>query len=419
MNLEKIYNDLYFFTDFENFEKRFKELIKYFHKYFGNNDEKIYYFSVPGRVELIGNHTDHNHGKVIATSINLDAVAIARKIPDNIIKIYSVEFDRVFEVDIDELNIKEEEKNSTNALIRGIVAGFRRNNKIIGGFEAVVSSQVMVGSGLSSSAAFEVLIGKILSVFYNNDELLDIFLAQMGQFAENQYFGKPCGLMDQIAVAYGGIVFIDFANIDDPIVESIDFDFNEYDYKILVVNTGGSHADLTDDYASIPQDMRSIAKNFGIPSLKDLNKNDIYEHFQELCNKFGDRAVLRALHFFDENKRVELARKSFFDGNIDTIFQNIILSGDSSIKWLQNGFSIKNIKNQKVMLGLYLSEEFFRNNNVNGGYRVHGGGFAGTILVILKNDFVDKYVDFIGKFFDKNSVNILQERRIGAYFSKL
>ena len=394
-----------------NQELRFSELLEFYKKNF--QDEKVWLFSTPGRTEIGGNHTDHNHGRVLAGSVNLDTIAVAAPVENNIVTLFSEGYSEAFKVNLDNLSKAPDEEGTTAALIRGVAAFFRKNNFQAGGFNAVVSSRVPVGSGLSSSASFEVLIATIFNHFYNGDKVPVKTMAIAGQFAENEFFGKPCGLMDQMACAYGGIVEIDFKNPRDPQTEQVDFSLKDYGYNLIVVNTGGSHADLTDDYAAIPAEMKKVAAFFGKRTLRDIKESEFFQNLSELRKKTGDRAVLRAQHFLAENKRVLEQIESLKNKDIVTFFKLIIESGNSSFRWLQNIFSTKQIEEQGVAVALALTERFISGHHP-GACRVHGGGFAGTIQVFIHRDDLEEYINEIGAVFGKESVTVLSIRKQGT-----
>ncbi len=391
--------------------KRYAELLEDYNSKF--YEKELHFFSTPGRTEIGGNHTDHNHGRVLAGSINLDSIAIAAENHSHKITVYSKGYDLPFNVDLDDLEINPDEYGSTTSLIRGIAFRLKELDYKIGGFNACITSDVLPGSGLSSSASIEVLIGNIFSSLFNKDAINPEVLAMTGQFAENQYFGKPCGLMDQVACAVGGIVTIDFKNPEDPIIKKVNFDFEAQDYSLVVVDTGGTHADLTDDYASVPTEMKSVAKGLGGTVCRDIVLNGLMAGMKSIRKETGDRALLRALHFLGDNKRV-LAQVEALEKNDFSRFLKLVTdSGNSSYKRLQNIYSPKNVSEQGVALALALSEIFLE--EIEGGAcRVHGGGFAGTIQVFLPNKAVKKYAEFIESILGEGSVHVLRIRPVGT-----
>jgi len=392
---------------------RFQQLEENFQKYFG--DAELHYFSTPGRIEISGNHTDHNHGVVLASSIDLDSIAVVSKNSGNEIILYSEGYDGSFSVKMDDLTAKMEEKGTTNALIRGMASRFKNLGSSIGGLNICMSSNVLAGSGLSSSASFEVLIGTILNCLYNDRKFTPEELASIGQYAENEYFGKPCGLMDQMACAVGGIIFIDFKNPKNPIVQKVNYDFSKENYSALVVDTGGNHADLTDDYAAVPSEMKAIANEMEAQALRDVSENYFIEQIPDLRKKYGDRAVLRSLHFFSENKLV-LNQVAALEANEFSKFLKLVkASGNSSFKYLQNIYTNKNVKEQGIALSLALTEKYLAKVQT-GACRVHGGGFAGTILVFLPKKEIENYLSEIEPVFGKDCAIVLSFRQYGTIY---
>jgi len=398
-----------------------------------NPNEKLRVFTAPGRTELAGNHTDHNNGKVLAASIQLDSAAIVQKRNDNIIFYRSTGFPDVIVNLLNkngepDLLPKPEETGTTEALVRGIAAELNRRGCKTGGFSANASSTVLPGSGLSSSAAVEVLIGRILDTLYGGNDRSPLEIAQIGQYAENNYFGKPCGLMDQTACAAGGAVAIDFADSCRPVVTQINFDLSAAGYALCVVNTGGSHADLTADYSSIPAEMKAAASFFGRKVLRELDRETVLSCAAEIRKNLGDRVLLRSLHFFDENERVtemshilteiDRADKTIPHGNKAELFNHYLQlvneSGTSSYKLLQNVYSPNNPSAQGISAALALTGGFFRKNKMKGAYRVHGGGFAGTIQAYIPIDAMNAYRACIEKVFGERAVTPLRIRPVGA-----
>ncbi len=387
---------------------RYNALAQEFHSRFPNCTP--HFFSTPGRTELGGNHTDHNHGKVLAASINLDAIAAAAPAVEQRITIYSTEYPTPFIVELSDLGLRTLEHRTTAALLRGMVAGFQQRGYQFGGVNACLTSDVKVGSGLSSSAAIEVLFGTILNAFYNENSISPLRLAQIGQYAENVYFNKPCGLMDQIACATGGGVAIDFENPEQPRVEKIEFDFAQNNYRLLVVDTGGHHADLTDDYAAVPREMKAVAAQLGKNFCREISRDEILKNIHELRSHAGDRAVLRALHFLEENARVDRQVAALRSGDFSAFLREVNASGQSSMRWLQNCFSPQNVAEQGITLALAFTENYLTKIGA-GACRVHGGGFAGTIQVFLPNPFVAGYIDLMEGIFKRGAVQVLNIRR--------
>ena len=368
------------------------------------------FFSSPGRAEIVGNHTDHNHGKVLAASVNLDVIAIVEPIEVPKIALKSEGYDESI-IEIEDTEVKEQEKNTSEALIRGVVAGFRKSGYKVGGFKAYTTTNVLKGSGLSSSAAFEVLVGNILNHLYNDGGIGAIKIAQIAQYAENEYFGKPSGLMDQTASSVGGFVAIDFKDIESPIIEKINSDFTSYDHALCIIDTKGSHADLTPDYAAIPAEMKQIAEHFSVQYLRQLCREDIMLNMDILRDEFGDRAVLRALHFFEENERVDRLSHALRSNDFKAFLDSIRESGNSSYKYLQNIFSVNDIKNQGLGIGLNAAERVLGRK---GACRVHGGGFAGTIQAFVPLDLLKEFKMSMETLFGAGSCYVLTIRKHGG-----
>lgn len=407
--LDEILLDLYFEQEIlENQKKRYVTAIENFEQLYGVKGIEIY--SAPGRTEIGGNHTDHQNGKVLAASINLDAIAVVAKTENTIIKMKSEGYSDL-SIDLSNLDPKKEEIGKTQALIRGVAAGMKKRGYNIGGFEAFVTSDVLSGSGLSSSAAYEVLIGNIFSGLYNGGQLDPVVIAQIGQEAERDYFGKPCGLMDQMACSYGGMIFIDFENEKQPTVNKVDVDFNKFGYSLCIIDTKGSHADLTDEYAAVPAEMNAVAEYFGKLHLRQINEEDFYSNISNIRAAVGDRAVLRAFHWFNENRRVEKQVQALEEGNIETFKRYIRKSGESSFKYLQNVFAAKSVENQSVSLALAFAEKFLKEQGV---VRVHGGGFAGTIQAFVADEIVKEFKKYMETFFGPASCYILHIRPVGG-----
>lgn len=388
---------------------RYEKAEKSFADIFGSA-EGARIFSAPGRTEVSGNHTDHNCGKVLAAAVDLDVIAYATPTNDGIITMQSEGFPLIT-VDTADLSVHQEEKNTTSALIRGVCAGFNNNGLKVGGFKAYATSNVLQGSGVSSSAAFEVLIGNILSGLYNENSVNPVKIACIAQYAENEYFGKPSGLMDQMASSVGGFITIDFEDTADPVINSISYDFSESGYSLCLVDTKGSHADLTPDYAALPAEMKACAAVFGKDVLRRVDEEEFRGNIPLVREKCGDRAVLRALHFFDENKRVEEASAALDKGNFGAFLGAINSSGNSSYKYLQNVFSPSKPAEQGMSIGLYTAEKVL---NGKGAHRVHGGGFAGTIQAFVPNELLEKFIAEEEKIFGKGSCHCLYIRPMGG-----
>jgi len=389
-------------------KERYVRAIEMFETHYGAGEAEI--FSAPGRSEVGGNHTDHQHGEVLAASINLDTIGIAKRTEDNQIRIISDDYDEVI-ISLDDMGYKEEEKETTTALIKGVVAGFVERGYNVGGFCAYATSDVLIGAGLSSSAAFETLIGTILSGLYNDMSISAITIAIIGQYAENVYFGKPCGLMDQMACSVGNLVHIDFKDPKNPDVEKLDFNMSEHGYSLCITDTKGSHADLTDEYAAVPLEMKAVANHFGKEVLRDVSYADVIKEIPSLRKTLGDRSVLRAIHFFCENERVVKEVNALKKGNMNLFLDRVKESGDSSYKYLQNVYSNSDVKHQNISIALMMSDVLLKTEGVS---RVHGGGFAGTIQAFVKNDFVETYKNQMDHIFGEGSCKDLRIRKYGG-----
>jgi len=371
--------------------------------YFGNTQVSLY--RACGRTELGGNHTDHQNGQVLAAAVDLQvSAAVAPACADMLVEIYSEGFGLI-KMDITDLSPREDEIGTTEGLVRGVLAGLADQGFKVGGFKAYVTSDVPTGSGLSSSAAFEVLIGRIQSELYNDGSVSPVELARIGRFAENEYFGKPCGLMDQMASAFGSIIYIDFAYDDCPIIEEIDFDFDKCGYKLCVTNTGGSHADLTDEYAAVTAEMSAVAELFGREKLRGITTEQILEKASSIRQRAGDRALLRALHFAGETERAKAQAEALKDGNFGEFLRLVKESGDSSYRLLQNVYVSGADGDQPIAVGLAVSEAVLGEDGV---CRVHGGGFAGTIQSFVKEDVVDRYKAAMDKLFGDGACMVLR-----------
>lgn len=390
-------------------KQRYNDAVAAFAEHFGSIGEH-HFFSAPGRTEICGNHTDHNHGKVFAASVNLDIIAVVEPTEDGKIVIKSEGFPED-SIELSDLAVHPDEKNSSASLIRGVAAGFVNNGLKTGGFRAYTTSDVMKGSGLSSSAAFEVLVGTILSHLYNGGQVNPVKIAQISQYAENVYFGKPSGLMDQMASSVGGFIAIDFKDTESPIIESVPADFEKFGHALCIVDAKGDHADLTDEYAAIPSEMKSIAGFFTCENLRQLSKDDIMLNIKVLREQFGDRAVLRAIHFFDENERVDKLVHALKTGSFEDFLSSVKESGDSSFKYLQNIYANSDIKHQCLSVALNVAEFSLHRK---GACRVHGGGFAGTIQAFVPLDMLQQFKMNIERTFGIGSCHVLSVRPVGG-----
>ena len=397
--------------------------------------DEICIVSAPGRTEVGGNHTDHQHGEVLAASINDDAVAIVGKNEQNSNMVYikSEGYDMIT-ISLDDTSKKDEEEGTTLALIKGVIAGCQNRGYKIGGFNAYITSDVLGGSGLSSSAAFETVIGNIISHLFNDGTIDAVTIAIIGQYAENYYFGKPCGLMDQMACSVGSLSHIDFNKNEEytyengtvdqrPFIEKIELDLDTVGYSLCITDTKGSHADLTPDYAAVPAEMKSVAAFFGKEYLIDVPEHDVIDNITALRDKLGDRAVLRALHFYDETARAgkeaaylqkheQVTNKKENTHFFDKFLEEVQKSGDSSYKYLQNVYTCHDSLHQNVAVALYFSQNTL--GEAGGASRVHGGGFAGTIQAFVNNHFVEKYKSTMDKLFGDGACAILKIRKFGG-----
>ena len=391
---------------------RMGKAVREFTELYGNRDVML--FSVGGRSEVSGNHTDHNCGKVLCAAVDLDIIAVACRTDDGIVTVKSEGFDADV-VTPDCIDGPDEKKFFTSgAIIAGMEKAFLDRGLKVGGLCAYTTSNVFKGSGLSSSAAFEVMIGNMLSHLYNDGTVDNVEIAKSAQFAENVYFGKPCGLMDQTACAVGGFIAIDFEDPAAPGIEKLDFDLRRMGYGLCIVDTGGNHADLNEDYASVPAEMKAVAKLLGHSVLRECDEEELISKISAVRAVEGDRALLRALHFFGENRRVEKETDALRRKDIKEFFKVIRSSGLSSFCWLQNVYSAKNPREQGLSLALCLTEKFFGSECTDAAWRVHGGGFAGTIQVFVPTERIAEYKAYIEAVFGKGSCHVLSVRSAGA-----
>ena len=386
---------------------RYSALADDFRAHFGREPEM--FVSAPGRTEVVGNHTDHQNGRVLAGAVNLDTVAAVAANGRDEVKLYSAGYDAPFVVDLSDLAVREDEKNTTFSLIRGVAARLKELGYAIGGFDAQVTSTVFKGSGLSSSAAFEVMLVAAFDALFNNWSIDPKLNARISQYAENVYFGKPSGLLDQSASAVGGLVAMDFAPaIAD--VEAINYDFGKKGYAVCVVSVGGEHGNLTDAYASIPVEMKQVAKLMGAELLEKITPEELEAALPKLKNQVSDRAILRAFHFVDETRRAADAAQALKDDDLQAFFADVIASGESSWKLLQN-LHVESSDNQEMPLALEMSRRMLAGR---GAWRIHGGGFAGTILAFVPNDLVEKYSAAMDAVFGEHATTVLSIRPEGV-----
>lgn len=389
--------------------ERYSVAVRKYKEVFGDGEVEIY--STPGRSEVGGNHTDHQHGMVLAASVNLDAIAVVGLNEDKCIRILSEGYEMVT-VDLSDLTKKDTEVGTSAGLIRGMAAGLREKGfETKKGFNAYVTSSVLIGAGLSSSAAFEVIVGTIISGLFHDMTISPVEIAKVAQYSENVYFGKPCGLMDQMACSVGSLVQIDFTDPEAPIVKKVEVDFDSYHYSLCITDTKGSHSDLTEDYAQIPLEMKKVAAYFGKSFLREVDETKFYSEIAELRETAGDRAVLRAIHFLAENRRAKAEADALSERNFEEFLRLVKESGDSSFKFLQNVYTNKDVQEQGGSLGLAVSESILGNHGV---CRVHGGGFAGTIQAFVENGFVGEYREAMDKVFGEGACHVLKIRPFGG-----
>lgn len=415
--LDQKLKELYVDTSLIDLErKRYIASLEKFAQNFGDlGDVGIY--SAPGRSEVCGNHTDHQHGLCVAASINLDVVAIARPRTDGLVNVLSEGYDMII-VDSSELKYAQAEQSSTKALIKGVLKGMKEEGYAVGGFDCYLTSNVIVGAGLSSSAAFENALGTVINHLYNDGKINAIEIAKASKFAENVYFGKPCGLLDQMASSVGGLINIDFKDVENPDVKKIDVDFSSFGYSLCIVDVHASHADLTPEYAAIPQEMKSVAEFFGQTHLRNVNPEDFYANIAKIREVCSDRSVLRAYHFFEEEENVQNLVKKLEQKDFPGFLHFVKASGNSSYKFLQNIYSLKNPEKQSVSIALAFSQKYLEtqkgSKDSKGVCRVHGGGFAGTIQAFVKDQYVQEYKENIEGIFGKDSCHVLKVRQCGS-----
>ena len=388
--------------------QRYIKAIESFKMFFSNR-EQIKIFSAPGRTEIGGNHTDHQQGSVLAGAVNLDAIAIVSFHNEGFIRLKSEGFDMI-QVDLADTAIHPSESGDT-AIVRGIVARFKEMGVSVEGFDAYTTSDVIRGGGISSSAAFEILVCTIINEHYNKGNGSPLDMARIGWFAETTYFGKKCGLLDQTVSSFGGLVGIDFADVVNPIIEKIDYNFAQSGYTLCITDTKSSHEDLTDDYVAIREEMEGVASFFGKKVLSQVDEAAFYESISELRQKTTDRAVMRAAHFFDETRRAKEEAESLKNGDFDTFLKLVNESGDSSSALLQNLYSTKHPTRQDLPLAIMVSKRILGGK---GAVRVHGGGFAGTIQAFVPNELVETYSKEMEKIFGIDTCLKLTIRPVGG-----
>lgn len=371
--------------------------------------ENVFLFSAPGRTEIGGNHTDHQHGCVLAAAVQLDAIAVVAFHEDGIIRVHSEGYGE-FCVELSALSVQEEETGAA-AIVRGIVAQFTKRGVAVGGFDVYSTSDVLAGSGISSSAAFETLIGTIIDTHYNAGKAGTVEIAKIGQYAENVYFGKKCGLLDQMACSLGGLVFIDFADTESPKMERFFFDFEQSGYSICVTDTGGNHVNLTPDYVAVRSEMEAVAAQFGKSYLRQVDETAFYDELQNLRKNCSERALLRAMHFFGDNRRAKEEAEALRFGNMERFLTLVRESGESSANLLQNLYSVSAPTEQAIPLGVAVSKRVLGGK---GAVRVHGGGFAGTIQAFVPLELTETYVKEMERIFGEASCYVFRIRPVGG-----
>ena len=393
------------------YRERMMRLMDGFKSEFSCDDEKpVVICSAPGRTEIGGNHTDHQRGKVLTGSVDLDALACAAKNENGTVRIYSEGYG-MNELDISDLHPKEEEKNTTKGLIRGMIAAATEKGYEVGGFDAYVISDVPGGSGLSSSACFEVLLGELINDLFCNREIPSEEIAKMGKYAENVYFGKPSGLLDQMGCAMGGIVAIDFKNESAPEIHRVDFDFSNTGYALCIIDTGADHSGLTDEYAAVTEEMKSVARALGKEVLGEVEAEEFYARVPQIRKTVGDRALMRAIHYFTDNQRVDEMVKALENDDFESFLKLVSSSGHSSFMFLQNVDTYKNPMQQPVALAIAMAGYCLKNR---GARRVHGGGFAGTIQAYVPIDSLDEFKIGMDSVFGEESCRITYIRPVGG-----
>lgn len=405
-NLKRVY---VLDNEVEKQKPRYVETLEDFGELFGW-DREVNVISAPGRTEVCGNHTDHNNGKVLAASINLDAIAVVSPNGEDVVRVKS-KGHKMNVVDLTDLTPDPEKFGHSTAMVKGVVAGIKDLGFDVKGFDACTTSDVMGGSGLSSSAAFEVLLGTILSYEFNDGKVDPVDIAKVAQYSENVFFGKPCGLLDQMASSVGTFVTIDFESTKEPVIKKVDFDFSKSGHSLCIVDTGGNHSDLTDDYAAVRGEMESVAKALGKNVLREIDKDEFFSKIPQIKNEVNDRAIIRAIHFYNENERVDKAVESLENNDFEGFKKIIIDSGRSSFMLNQNVYSPKNPTEQKLSLALAISKELLENK---GAWRVHGGGFAGTIQAFVPNELLDTYKSTMESVFGEGNCHVLIIRPVGG-----
>ncbi len=391
------------------YDQRIEEVKAGFEKEYGSNED-VRIFSAPGRIEIGGNHTDHQHGCVVAAAIDLDVIGVASATNSSIVRLFSKGYGLIV-VDISNLEVVESEKNTTVSLIKGVASRLQQLGYTVGGVDIYCMSSVLSGSGLSSSAAFEVFLGTVFNHLYCNDEVSDVENAKIGQYAENVYFGKPCGLMDQMASSVGNVVAIDFNDPETPIIDNVELSMEEMEHAICIIDSGADHADLTNEYADITVEMKKVAQVFNKEYLREITKEQLINSASEVIEKAGDRGYLRALHFQNENARAILQKEALQQKDYSRFLQLVTESGFSSFMYLQNIFATKDATNQKVSIALAMCQELLQGK---GAFRVHGGGFAGTVQAFVPVSMLAEFKNQIEAVLGKDKCYILSIRQVGG-----
>lgn len=406
--LDSLFAELYTSENVDFQKKRYINAVERFSELYPERDD-IHIYSASGRTEITGNHTDHQHGCVIAGAVNLDTIGIASFHNENTVRIQSEGYDEI-SVALNDLGIHEN-KNNSSEIVRGICAKFAGMGVKINGFDMYTTSDVLSGSGISSSASFETLVATAINCFYNNGQADAVEIAKIGQFAENVYFGKKSGLMDQLVCSVGGFVFIDFKNIENPYIEKVNSDLSETGYKLIITDTKGSHSDLTDDYVTVRSEMESVAKYFGKNVLREVDEKIFWESIPDIRKKISDRSVLRAVHFFDDSRRAEEEKNALSENRFEDFIRLVNDSGNSSMNLLQNLYSCKNPCEQAIPLAIMAGKRILGGR---GAVRVHGGGFAGTVQAFVPCELVNSYITEMNRIFGDNSCSVLTIRPVGS-----
>ena len=390
-------------------KKRYLKVLDEAYELYGDGDYHL--ISSPGRSEIGGNHTDHQHGNVLAAGLNIDNIAVVKANNDNTIRYKDGSF-VIKPVDLDDLSIHDNEINTSEALIRGIAFRLKDLGYKYGGFDAVCNSKVLVGSGISSSACFEVMMVEAFNALYNEERIDPVERAKIGQYSENVYFGKPSGLLDQMAISVGGFVAIDFKNPEDPKIENFTFSFSDYGYELVLVNTKGDHSDLSHEYAAVTVEIKEVAKQLGVNYLADSSKEELLKNLKTIReNVKNDRGVLRAIHFYNENERAIKEKEAVKNKDIDELLKLMKESGRSSFEYLQNVYPASRVNSQSLAIGLALSDMYLQEK---GTYRVHGGGFEGTIQVVVPRDMLKGFEEVMTAVFGDDSLLEVKVRPFGT-----